>query len=242
MNFDALFKDCPSSVVTTISGGMDSTVLLYILKQRGVDVRAVSVDYGQRHRKELQLARETCVKLGVPHNIITFLGFAEAMQNSVLTNHDKLVPDGHYAEESMKDTVVPNRNMLLLGIASAVAMSNEAGAVTYAAHAGDHTIYPDCRQEFVDALGVAIGLADWHSVELLAPFASITKADIVTCGDIAKVPWTETWTCYKGGNVHCGTCGTCVERREAFVIAGVHDPTEYEVPLEESKALWEVEA
>ncbi len=131
----------------------------------------------------------------------------------------------------MKATVVPNRNMILLALAAGWAISQKADAIAYAAHGGDHAIYPDCRPEFAEAMRHAIGLADWHRVELLRPFVTLTKADIVRRGAELGAPLGSTWSCYRGGARHCGRCGTCVERREAFALAGVPDPTDYEAAL-----------
>jgi len=137
------------------------------------------------------------------------------------------VPAGHYTNETMKLTVVPNRNMIMLSVAIGWAVSGKADAVAYAAHAGDHTIYPDCRPAFIEAIRQAAALCDWHRVELLTPFVGKTKRDIVRLGAELDVPFGQTWSCYVGGEVHCGRCGTCVERREAFKSAGVDDPTVY---------------
>ncbi len=147
---------------------------------------------------------------------------------SSLTDPAVDVPLGHYEAENMKATIVPNRNMVFLAVATAWAISQKAQYIAYAAHSGDHAIYPDCRPEFADAMAQAIKLADWHPVELLRPFVSKTKAEIVKLGQELGVPYQWTWSCYQGGSVHCGACGTCIERREAFALAGVPDPTEYD--------------
>lgn len=215
-------------VVAIYSGGMDSTVLLYHLRARGYDVAALSVDYGQRHRKELESARSICASLGLPHEVADMRGITHLLQGSSLTTAGLEVPEGHYAEESMKATVVPNRNMIMLSVAIGYAISLRAGYVAYGAHAGDHTIYPDCRPEFAAAVNTAAMLADWHRVELLSPFVKMTKAEIARLGAELSVPFGMTWSCYKGGERHCGRCGTCVERAEAFSLAGVPDPTDYE--------------
>lgn len=214
--------------VLILSGGMDSTTLLHALLAEGDQVLAVGVDYGQRHRKELQAAQAICAELGVEFRIADLAGVRQFLGGSSQTDDSVQVPEGHYAEEAMKLTVVPNRNMLMLALAAAWAISLKADRVAYAAHGGDHTIYPDCRPEFVQAMGVALGLADWHEVELFAPFLSMSKADIASLGSHLAVPFERTWSCYKGGDKHCGKCGTCVERREAFSVAGLVDPTEYE--------------
>lgn len=213
--------------VLVYSGGLDSTVLLYDLLNKGDQVFALSVDYGQRHRRELAAAAAICTMRGVEHRTADITSITELFGESSLTNHATAVPDGHYADESMKLTVVPNRNMILLSLAAAWAISLKADRVAYAAHTGDHTIYPDCRPEFIAALGRAIGLADWHSVKLESPFANFTKSQIVMRGVQLSTPMELTWSCYKGGVEHCGTCGTCTERKEAFLLAGVLDQTRY---------------
>ncbi len=154
-------------------------------------------------------------------------GLQPLLAGSSLTSADVQVPLGHYAEESMKATVVPNRNMIMLAIAAGWAISTKADGVAYAAHGGDHAIYPDCRPEFADAVDAALRLADWHEMRLLRPFVSLTKAQLVAKGIELGVPFADTWSCYQGGDQHCGECGTCIERREAFHLAGVPDPTSY---------------
>lgn len=209
------------------SGGLDSTVLLYHLLDAGHTVAALTVDYGQRHRCEIESARSLVLELGLEHQIADLRSIQGLLAGSSLTSPDIPVPDGHYAEETMKATVVPNRNMLLLSLAAAWAISRKADHIAYAAHSGDHAIYPDCRSEFADAMRGAILLADWHKVDLLRPFVHFSKADIVTRGAELRVPFERTWSCYKGGDLHCGRCGTCIERREAFHLAGIQDPTRY---------------
>ena len=215
------------SAVLIYSGGMDSTVLLYWLRKEGITVRTLSIDYGQRHRVELLAAKSIAQKLDVEHRIIDLSPVRELMQGSSQTDSSVPVPEGHYAEESMKQTVVPNRNMILLAVAGAWAISTKSDHVAYAAHAGDHAIYPDCRTEFAEAMRKALELADWHKCSLVMPFIDKTKADIVGIGTRLGVPFEQTWSCYKGGKVHCGKCGTCVERRESFQLAEVNDPTTY---------------
>jgi 7-cyano-7-deazaguanine synthase len=218
-----------SKVVIIYSGGMDSTVLIYHLVDEGYDVAALSADYGQRHKKELKCARLICETLGVSHETADLRGITHLLSSSSLTNPEIEVPEGHYTEESMKATVVPNRNMIMLSVAIGYAISLGAQFVAYGAHAGDHTIYPDCRLEFAAALNTAALLADWHQVELLHPFVRLTKAEIAKRGAELNVPFELTWSCYKGGERHCGLCGTCVERAESFKLAGLQDPTDYDV-------------
>jgi 7-cyano-7-deazaguanine synthase len=218
--------------VLSFSGGMDSTVLLYHLKYRlGHDVLCLSVNYGQRHRKELQAAAHIAELNGCEHKIADLTAIRELFAGSSQTSTDIPVPEGHYAEESMKQTVVPNRNMVLLSLATAWAVSSKSEFVAYAAHTGDHAIYPDCRPAFAEAMEDAISLCDWHKVKLIRPFLYPTPMDktaIAKLGQELGVPLSLTWSCYKGNDFHCGKCGTCTERRESFKLAGIHDPTTYE--------------
>lgn len=209
------------------SGGMDSTVLLYQLLAEGHTIKSLSIDYGQRHRKELEAAAYLASVCGVEHQTADIRAAAHLLSGSSLTSPDIEVPEGHYAADNMKATVVPNRNMILLALAAGWAISSKFDHVSYAAHSGDHDIYPDCRQEFTDALDRAIQLADWHQVTLHRPYVGLTKADIAALGAKLHVPFEKTWSCYKGLDLHCGRCGTCIERREAFHLANLDDPTAY---------------
>lgn len=217
--------------VAIVSGGLDSTVLAYALKDRGYQPHLVSVDYGQRHKKEIEFAALTARRLDAPHSIIDLTSVTGHIGSSSLTNATIDVPDGHYAEDNMKITVVPNRNAIMLAIAWGIAVANNAKVVATGVHAGDHFIYPDCRPEFIRAIETAFQAGNegfgFHGLRMFTPFIQKTKADIVSEGHMLAVPFEETWSCYKGGEIHCGTCGTCVERREAFQLAGVLDPTEY---------------
>jgi 7-cyano-7-deazaguanine synthase len=217
-------------IVLIYSGGMDSTVLLYefLASNSRSEISTLSVNYGQRHRKELEAARAITAQLGVRHCVADLSGITSLLGGSSQTSDDIAVPEGHYAEESMKKTVVPNRNMIMLAIATGWAISQGADQVAYAAHGGDHAIYPDCRMDFVEALRKTISLADWHQVDLLAPYLGMTKTEIAIKGHALHVPFKQTWSCYKGETKHCGRCGTCTERREAFELAGIPDPTEYD--------------
>jgi 7-cyano-7-deazaguanine synthase len=216
--------------VAIVSGGMDSVTLAHYLADYGHELHLLSIDYGQRHVKEIESARACADRLGARHDVIDLKSITTLIASSSLTG-DVDVPDGHYAEQTMKATVVPNRNMMMLSIASAVAISTGADFVATGVHAGDHFIYPDCRPEFVEATqhAVLIGNRDMTNrfTEILAPFIRHDKAWIASEGHRLDVPWTETWSCYKGGEIHCGRCGTCVERAEALHLAGVPDPTEY---------------
>lgn len=215
-------------VVLLLSGGLDSTTALYYLKSQGHDVMGLAIDYGQRHSKELLRAREIASQAEIEFEIADLSPLRKFLSSSSQTSSDIPVPEGHYTESSMKLTVVPNRNMIMLSIATGWAINMRADAVAYAAHSGDHTIYPDCRPEFVVAMNHAMQLSDWHSIELLTPFVGFTKSKIVNLAQQLKVPLELTWSCYKGGEHHCGKCGTCTERREAFALASVKDPTVYE--------------
>lgn len=218
----------PQSAVAVYSGGLDSTVMLYAMREAGVEIRgALSIDYGQKHGKELGQAARICQDMGITHKVADVSGLAELFGASGLTDAETHVPEGHYEEEQMKVTVVPNRNMILIALATAWAISLKADAVAYAAHSGDHAIYPDCREPFARALDQAIRQCDWHALRLYRPFVAMAKSAIVALGSRLGVPFALTWSCYKGGAEHCGRCGTCVERREAFHLAQVEDPTTY---------------
>jgi 7-cyano-7-deazaguanine synthase len=210
------------------SGGMDSTTLLYELLAAGDDVRCLGVNYGQRHGRELNRASEIAGKLGIECRVADLRTIKDLIAGSSLTSDDIPVPEGHFKDEIMKATVVPNRNMIMLAVALGWCVSLKYDRVAYAAHGGDHAIYPDCRPEFVEALDRTAALADWHRASIYAPYLGITKADIAKRGSELAVPYVSTWSCYKGGIVHCGKCGTCTERREAFQLAGVPDPTRYQ--------------
>ena len=210
------------------SGGLDSVSLAHSIAGQGQLSPIVSFDYGQRHRKELDFAAACARRLGVPFHLVDLSGLGAALSGSALTD-DIDVPDGHYAEETMRITVVPNRNPIMLTIAFGIAAANGDDAVAAAVHGGDHFIYPDCRPAFTDAFGAMqkTALDGYADITLHVPFVHATKADIVVEGARHETPFAETWSCYKGGAVHCGRSGTCVERREAFHLAGVEDPTIY---------------
>jgi 7-cyano-7-deazaguanine synthase len=210
------------------SGGLDSTVLAAQLQADGIETRLLSIDYGQRHAKELDKAEKIAQALGLPHRILRLPDLGPLLGGSSLTDDQVELPEGHYAEESMKATVVPNRNMILLALAGGHALSIGFNTIAYAAHAGDHTIYPDCRPEFADAMENALGLADWQNLNLHRPFVNFSKEELVRKGNELGAPLELTWSCYAGREKHCGKCGTCVERIEAFALAMVEDPTEYE--------------
>ncbi|HBR68687.1 MAG TPA: 7-cyano-7-deazaguanine synthase QueC [Rhodospirillaceae bacterium] len=217
--------------IVICSGGLDSVILAHKVAAENQLTGLVSFDYGQRHKKELSCAAACASRLNVPHSIIDISSVGASLSGSALTD-DIAVPDGHYAEDNMRVTIVPNRNAIMLSIAYGIAVSQNAEAVAAAFHGGDHFIYPDCRPGFVAAFESMQdkALEGFSKIRLYTPFLSITKADIATEGARLGVPVAETWSCYKGGKNHCGRCGTCVERREAFHLAGIEDPTIYDDP------------
>lgn len=241
-----------SDSVAIFSGGLDSTTLVYDMMNRGMEPHLISFDYGQRHKKELEFAANTAFKQGLRHDVVDLTGITHLISKSALTSsivnhiegvpefenqHAIEVPEGHYAEENMKLTVVPNRNMIMISIAAGVAVNNGYKVVATGVHAGDHFVYPDCRPRFIDAANAAIVIGnqgfgavpenidgDAHTTPysmLYAPFMDMTKTDIAIKAFQLSVPFEETWSCYQGGEMHCGRCGTCVERLEA-----IHDAAE----------------
>ncbi|MFB9952479.1 7-cyano-7-deazaguanine synthase QueC [Rhizobium puerariae] len=215
--------------IVVCSGGLDSVSLAHRIAGEQELLGLVSFDYGQRHRKELDFAAACAGRLGVPHQVVDMRTIGGELSGSALTD-DVDVPDGHYAEETMRITVVPNRNAIMLAVAFGIAAARQAEAIAIAVHGGDHFIYPDCRPGFINAFQTMQdhALDGYASVKLLAPYVNGSKAEIVADGARHGVPFAETWSCYKGGVRHCGRCGTCVERREAFHLAGINDPTDYE--------------
>jgi len=212
--------------VAIVSGGMDSVTLAYYFKSMGIDLKLVSFDYGQKHKKELSYA-ELCARNLAVEYIIIDLQPIGAQLDSALTSPQLVVPDGHYTNDNMEVTVVPNRNAIMLSIATGIAVSQKVDFVGIGVHGGDHYIYPDCRSAFIVAFEKMAQLATDSSIKLIAPFLHVTKAEIVSIGTNLGVDYEQTWSCYKGEQYHCGTCGTCIERKEAFEIAGVIDPTKY---------------
>ncbi len=215
-------------VVVLCSGGMDSVTALHWARWRH-EVRAVlSFDYGSKHNhREIPFAAEHAEKLGLAHQTIE-LGFIGQLFASDLLKSGGDIPEGHYADANMQRTVVPFRNGVMLSIAAGFAESAGAEGLVVAAHTGDHAIYPDCRKDFMNAMGDAIRLGTYAGLRLLRPFIALDKAGIAAEGARLGVDFARTWSCYKGGEFHCGRCGTCVERREAFQRAGMKDPTVYE--------------
>lgn len=209
-----------------VSGGMDSITLLY--DRQDEIALGISFDYGSNHNaREIPLARMHCERLGIRHVTID-LAFMHQHFKSSLLEGAEAIPEGHYADDNMKSTVVPFRNGIMLSIAVGIAESHGLGKVLIANHGGDHTIYPDCRPEFIQAIDAASRAGTYAQVSVVAPYTNITKADIAAIGRRLGIDYAETWSCYKGGEKHCGKCGTCVERKEALALAGIADTTEYE--------------
>ncbi|MEE1820964.1 7-cyano-7-deazaguanine synthase QueC [Streptomyces sp. BE20] len=221
----------PRHAVLIFSGGLDSTTAAYHLAANGTRLILLSIDYGQQHSVELRHAAKIAALLDSPHHVLDLRPLGALLNCSALTDPALAVPDGHYTDATMRSTVVPHRNALMLDLAVAVAVGQGADAVVFGAHAGDHPIYPDCRPAFLTAYQQMVAAANEgflpDGFQIAAPFLSMTKADIVRVGAAVGVPFERTWSCYKGGAVHCGRCGTCTERREAFTLAEVTDPTVY---------------
>ncbi|WP_328638392.1 7-cyano-7-deazaguanine synthase QueC [Streptomyces canus] len=215
--------------VLAFSGGMDSTTLAAHYQGLGYDLLLLSFDYGQRHARELDAARRIADHYRAEHHVVDLTSVGALMPGSALTDRTVDVPEGHYAEASMRSTVVPNRNAIMANVAAGIASARGAAVVALGIHAGDHAVYPDCRPPFLDALqrSVTAALTGFPTPTVEAPFIYQTKTDIARRGSELGVPFALTWSCYQGGALHCGRCGTCVERREAFNDAGLTDPTHY---------------
>ncbi len=213
-------------LVCLLSGGMDSTTALYKALEEGHKVAlCLAFDYGSKHnRKEHSKAREIAKDLGIRFEKI-HLDFS--LFESALLKSGGEVPEGHYADKSMKKTVVPFRNGIMLSFACGIAESLDCDAVLIGNHAGDHAIYPDCRTEFIESMQEAMRKGTYRKISIYSPFCNISKTEIAKIGNSLSVPWQNTWSCYKGKEAHCGKCGTCFERKEAFREAGLVDPTIY---------------
>ena len=214
--------------LVVLSGGLDSTTALYWAKNEYDEVETITFNYGSKHNDiENDYAKKTCEKLGVKNTIIK-LDFMNQYFKSDLLKSGGDIPEGYYTAENMKSTVVPFRNGIMLAIAAGFAESNDCDVLVLGNHSGDHAIYPDCRPEFIDGIAAAISAGTEKGIKVVSPFCNMSKTDIVKLGDKLGVDFSLTYSCYKGKEVHCGTCGTCTERIEAFTQAGVKDPTKYE--------------
>lgn len=211
--------------VIIVSGGMDSITLLHEYKDS--IALGISFDYGSNHNsKEIPFAEMHCKQLGIEHIVIPLSFMSQYFKSSLLEGAEA-IPEGHYEDENMKSTVVPFRNGIMLAIAAGLAESRGLTKVMIANHGGDHAIYPDCRSEFIDAMNGATKAGTYIDVEIVAPYTNITKSQIAEKGKMLGIDYTQTWSCYKGGEHHCGKCGTCVERKEALKEAGIEDKTVY---------------
>ena len=212
--------------VLILSGGMDSTTMLYDKQER--IALAITFDYGSKHNaREIPFAKMHCQRLGIKHIVIPLDFMTQYFKSSLLQGGEE-IPEGHYADENMRSTVVPFRNGIMLSIAVGIAESNGLNYVMMANHSGDHTIYPDCTPQFVEAFNNAAMAGTFVKVALCSPYTNMTKGEIAKRGKELGIDYSETWSCYKGNERHCGRCGTCVERREALAEAGIEDPTIYE--------------
>lgn len=211
-----------------LSGGLDSTTALYWAKSQYNEIEALTFNYGSKHNDiEYSYAKKTCEKLGVKLTRID-LDFINKYFKSDLLKSGGEIPEGYYTAENMKSTVVPFRNGIMLSVAAGFAESNDCNVLVLGNHSGDHAIYPDCRPEFIKGIKEAVYQGTEKHIEVVSPFCNMSKTDIVKLGSELGVDFSLTYSCYKGGEKHCGKCGTCTERKEAFEQAGVKDPTEYE--------------
>ncbi|MBR6798336.1 MAG: 7-cyano-7-deazaguanine synthase QueC [Opitutales bacterium] len=217
----------PQSSIVLLSGGLDSTVLLAKLVAEKRRVLALGIHYGQRHAREIDAARAVCSHYGVEYRLADLRAVSAFFGKNSLTDSDIPVYEGAYNEDGMKNTVVPARNLLLISLATSWAIAEKCDTIAYAAHGGDHAIYPDCREEFAEKLDAVVRISDWHPVRLERPFVGMSKGEIVALGAKLGAPLHLTWSCYNGGNAHCGKCATCIERAAAFREAGLPDPTVY---------------
>lgn len=221
--------------IAIVSGGMDSITLAYRLKADNYDLHMLTFNYGQRHVKEIESSQYFAEILGTKHDVIDISNIQPLLKGSALTDNSVAVPHGHYAEVNMKQTVVPNRNAIMISIAWGVAIAEATDVVALAVHSGDHHIYPDCRPAFIDSMNAALRIGmEGHRTEglhIYAPYLNLDKAAIAADGESLGVPYEKTWTCYEAGEIHCGQCGACVERQEAFYLAGVKDKTPYRTPM-----------
>ena len=218
--------------VAIVSGGLDSVTMAYLLASEGWDLHLLACDYGQKHKREVEFARQCAHDLGAAFDLVDLRSAGRLLGGSALTDESIAVPHGHYAAPNMAITVVPNRNAIFLAIAYGAAVAQNAEIVATAVHGGDHFIYPDCRPAFIEAFDAmqkqAVTGCGHPNLHLHAPFVHKFKHDIVRIGATLGVPYEKTWSCYEGRTLHCGQCGTCVERKEAFLLEEVSDPTVYE--------------
>ena len=210
------------------SGGSDSYTLLHYALDKGFDVDCLTFNYGQKHVKEIDFAKSVCMEMNLKHTLIDIGDSNTIFGSSSLVDEDNDIPHGSYKEDSMKSTIVPNRNMIFISYAIAYSIANEIDEVWYGAHAGDHFIYPDCRPDFLKSMDTAAGLCDPLKVSIKGPFINLNKGEIFKIGIGLGVDYSKTWTCYEGKEFPCGKCGSCVERLEAFADNQECDPINYQ--------------
>ena len=215
-----------TKIIVVYSGGLDSFTLLNEAIRSGKDVFALSFDYGQKHNKELHFVEKFCAQESIDSKIVNVSSIKELFQGSSLTDEID-IPKGHYEDDSMKSTVVPNRNMILISLALGYAVTKEAEEVWFGAHAGDHAIYPDCRPEFVEKMDAVARIANYSPIAVKAPYIAMSKTEIIAIGLNMQLDYGLTWTCYEGKELACGSCGACHERLESFAANNVIDPIKY---------------
>ena len=209
-------------ILVIFSGGLDSFTLLNKAIKLGSYVEAITFNYGQKHKIEIEYAKAACAQLGIAHEIVN-LDLQKILSGSALVG-DSDIPEGNYDKEKMKQTIVPNRNMIMISIAASLAIKNKLQYLWYAAHAGDHEIYPDCRPEFISKLGEVLKICDYHEIVFEAPFRGMTKGEIIKEGLNMDLDYSKAWTCYEGKENPCGKCSACLERQNAFKINNIEDP------------------
>jgi len=215
-----------TKIIVVYSGGLDSFTLLNEAVDMGHDVSTISFDYGQKHKRELDSVRKFCLQESIDHKVVDISSIKEIFSGSSLTD-DLEIPKGHYEDESMQSTVVPNRNMILISLALGYAVTKEAKEVWFGAHSGDHAIYPDCRPEFVEKMDAVARISNYEPISVKAPYILKSKSEILKIGLSMNLDYALTWTCYEGGDLACGTCGACHERLESFADQNATDPIQY---------------
>ena len=211
-----------SSVLVVYSGGLDSYTLLNKAMKKFDRVEAITFNYGQKHNKEIEYAKSNCVELNIKHEVVN-LDLENILAGSALVG-DIDIPEGNYDKEKMKQTIVPNRNMIMISVAASLVIKNDIEYLWYAAHSGDHEIYPDCRPEFIDKMAAVLEICDYHKIKFEAPFQNLSKSEIVATGLSMDLDYSKTWTCYEGKEKPCGKCSACLERALSFEANNTEDP------------------
>ena len=211
-----------SSVLVVYSGGLDSYTLLNKAMKNFDRIEAITFNYGQKHNKEIEYAKSNCVELNIKHEVVN-LDLENILAGSALVG-DIDIPEGNYDKEKMKQTIVPNRNMIMISVAASLVIKNDIEYLWYAAHSGDHEIYPDCRPEFIDKMAAVLEICDYHKIKFEAPFQNLSKNEIVATGLSMNLDYSKTWTCYEGKEKPCGKCSACLERALSFEANNTEDP------------------